>query len=253
MMRNLLVLVGLLLFSSNAFGETVRILTYNIHHAEGVDGVLDLERIARVIERSGAAVVCLQEVDRNLPRTKGKDFPAWFSERLKMGVVFEANYRFDGGEYGNATLVRGEVLAHENLALPGPVGAEPRGCLRARVRVDGKELTVWNTHLGLLLAEREEQTKAILDVLPEGPVLLAGDMNEVPEGPPIQRLLSRFVDTLPLAAKGEDAPVHTVRGRRIDYIFAAGGFRVVDARIMADEETRLASDHLPYWVEVALP
>jgi endonuclease/exonuclease/phosphatase (EEP) superfamily protein YafD len=43
----------------------LRVLTYNIHHGVGEDGVLDLERIARVIADSGADVIGLQEVDRH--------------------------------------------------------------------------------------------------------------------------------------------------------------------------------------------
>ena len=40
----------------------VGVLTYNIHSGVGGDGVYDLERIAGVVRRSGADVVCLQEV-----------------------------------------------------------------------------------------------------------------------------------------------------------------------------------------------
>ena len=42
---------------------TIRVLTYNIHHGEGMDGVIDLERIANVIRQTEADLVALQEVD----------------------------------------------------------------------------------------------------------------------------------------------------------------------------------------------
>lgn len=45
--------------------RVVDVMTFNIHHAQGTDGVLDLQRIADVIEASGADVVGLQEVDRH--------------------------------------------------------------------------------------------------------------------------------------------------------------------------------------------
>jgi endonuclease/exonuclease/phosphatase family metal-dependent hydrolase len=44
---------------------TVTVMSFNIHHGQGTDGVLDLERIARVIRASGADIVGLQEVDRH--------------------------------------------------------------------------------------------------------------------------------------------------------------------------------------------
>ena len=43
----------------------LRVMTYNIHHAEGLDGKVDLERIANVIRQSNADVIALQEVDKN--------------------------------------------------------------------------------------------------------------------------------------------------------------------------------------------
>ena len=47
----------------------LRVLCYNIHHAEGVDGKLDLPRIARIILSVKPDLVALQEVDQNTKRT----------------------------------------------------------------------------------------------------------------------------------------------------------------------------------------
>ena len=41
---------------------TLRILSYNIHHGEGMDGKLDLPRIASVITSVQPDIVALQEV-----------------------------------------------------------------------------------------------------------------------------------------------------------------------------------------------
>jgi endonuclease/exonuclease/phosphatase family metal-dependent hydrolase len=46
-----------------------RIMTYNIRHGEGLDGKIDLLRIAEVIKREGADIVALQEVDKGVERT----------------------------------------------------------------------------------------------------------------------------------------------------------------------------------------
>ena len=42
-----------------ASAPPLRVLTYNLHHGEGTDGVLDLERIARVIEDADVDLVAL--------------------------------------------------------------------------------------------------------------------------------------------------------------------------------------------------
>ena len=46
----------------------IRVLSYNIHHGAGVDGKLDLPRIAGVITAVKPDLVALQEVDRNTER-----------------------------------------------------------------------------------------------------------------------------------------------------------------------------------------
>src|SRR5262249_58041685 len=51
--------------------HTVRVLTYNIHHGEGMDGAFDLPRLARIIEGTGADLVALQEVDEGTQRASG--------------------------------------------------------------------------------------------------------------------------------------------------------------------------------------
>ncbi|MDN5727756.1 MAG: metal-dependent hydrolase, partial [Propionibacteriales bacterium] len=40
----------------------LRVMSYNMHHAAGTDGVLSLERIAGEITTAGAEVIGLQEV-----------------------------------------------------------------------------------------------------------------------------------------------------------------------------------------------
>jgi len=56
--------------------STFRAMTYNIHHGEGVDGRLDIERIAALIRDERADLVALQEVDRGVERTKRRDLPS---------------------------------------------------------------------------------------------------------------------------------------------------------------------------------
>ncbi len=229
--------------------EDLVVLTYNIHHAEGMDGRVDLDRIVSVIKASAPHVVCLQEVDRNLPRTGCLDFPALLAEKLDMQVFFEPNYQFDGGDYGNAILTRLPVSGHHNMALPNPVNAEPRGCLTVTVSWQGFPIDVMNTHLGLNGQERLAQAEAIVAALGKNPVILAGDMNENLTAPAMQRLTARLKDTL---VKGEDTPSGTVPAqaprRRIDYVLVRSEFETVSSAILYDDTTRVASDHLPYKV-----
>ena len=62
--------------------RTLTVLTFNIHHAEGTDGKVDVARIAKLIEDSDADVVGLQEVDRGVERTARRDL-------LKENTIIE--------------------------------------------------------------------------------------------------------------------------------------------------------------------
>ncbi len=65
------------------------VMSYNIRHGVGCDGVLDLERIAGVIESVSPDVVGLNEVDVRFHRRSGwADQLGWLSRRLKMASCF---------------------------------------------------------------------------------------------------------------------------------------------------------------------
>jgi len=243
-----------LLVGGNALGESrssrdpgaIRVMTYNIRHAEGLDGKVDLDRIAAVIRAARADIVCLQEVDRDLPRTQHQDFPRLLAEKLGMTAVFEPNYHFDGGDYGNATLTNLPVVSHENLKLPTPPDVEPRGCLRTTIRAGELTLDVLNAHLGLDEKEREEQTSAILKAVRDVPTILASDMNETAAGPGVGAILARLRDAAEgnAAEKGNTIPAKNPE-RRIDFIFVSKDIAVSSCDVLSTPVTATASDHLP--------
>lgn len=241
------ILGGALMGHADEGAKALRIVTYNIHHGEGGDHQVDLERIAGVLLALGPDVVCLQEVDRNLSRTDRRDFPAEFEQLLGMPGVFESNYDFDGGEYGNAIFTKLPVASHENHALPGPEGIEPRGCIEAVVEWNGAKVRVMNTHLGLSEREREGQTEAIAALLDERPTVVCGDFNETPGRPAMQTLEAklthcRLTDTL----EEKDLTFSAQRPSvRIDHVLANAGLKCLGIEVIRNEVTAIASDHLP--------
>ena len=233
---------------------SLTIMTYNIHHGRGLDGEVDLERLAQVIRAEDPDVVCLQEVDRGMDRTDGLDMPAFFAAALDMEVVYQTNLRIGEGEYGNATLSRYPITDHEDWSLPGPEEAEPRGCLKTTIDVNGVAVHVLNTHMGLDEEERKAQAGSILDRMPDGPVILAGDVNEETGAPAINAFLEVFQDTFTQHTGDVE---YTFRAddprRRIDYILATPHLDVLSSRVIASEEAQIASDHLPYVAAVSVP
>ena len=236
-----------------AFAITVKVLTYNIHHAEGTDGRIDLERIAGIIRAESPDVVCLQEVDQNMSRTKGLDIPALLAAKLGMNVAFGPNLEIQGGHYGNATLTPHEILKQENYSLPAPEGGEPRGCLRTTIAVENLSVEVFNTHFSVIDKERIAQASRVFDVLPRDSVVLAGDLNETDRADGLQLLLRRLEDSA--AEMGSETRTTIGEGekaRRIDYVLVSMDLRVVSAHVVDTETSRVASDHLPYVAVVDL-
>jgi len=176
--------------------RTLRVLTYNLHHGEGTDGVLDLERIARVIEGADVDLVALQEVDRGCERTGGVDQLAWLAERLEMDLSFAKFMDFQGGEYGLGILSRLEPLGAWAIELP-PGEREPRAAAAIRVPSPlGGELVFVSAHFDWLSDDtaRFAQANALIAALEGEPsVVLAGDLNDVPGSRTIGALDAAFL------------------------------------------------------------
>jgi len=252
MMVRTAVMLGVLI-GAFAHGEdlVVRVVSYNIHHGEGLDGEIDLERIARAIRDLAPQVVCLQEVDRGMVRTNGRDFPRELSGLLGMEAVFGANLEQNGGEYGNATLTDLPILDSENIRLPVLPGEEPRGCLRVTVEIDGRPLDILNTHFGLRVKERRKQANAIMELPLRHPAVLTGDLNEETDAPGVSTLLERFDPALPPGADGTYSAANPTR--KIDYILVTKELSAENGRVMRSDQTSVASDHLPIVADVRLP
>src|SRR5215212_8980432 len=75
----------------------IRVITYNIHHGEGLDKKFGLERIAKVLMAEKPDIVALQEVDQGTKRASRVDQPAEFERLTGMKVVFGRNITYDGG------------------------------------------------------------------------------------------------------------------------------------------------------------
>ncbi|TMR10565.1 metal-dependent hydrolase [Nonomuraea turkmeniaca] len=236
----------------------IRVATFNIHHAQGGDDKLDLQRVADVIRTGEADVVGLQEVDRHWSeRSEFADQASWLAERLHMHVVYGANLDLDPltagaprRQYGTAILSRYPILDWDNTLLPRYDGHEQRGLLRALVQVRGVRVQVFNTHLQHNNAgERLEQVRAIQPLVAarEEPVVLTGDLNARPDAPEIRALSETLTDAWPGAGTG-DGYTYPATGSnaRIDYVFTSADVRVQSAAVVQSD----ASDHLPLFVDL---
>jgi len=253
----LLTSIALVVAGGCAGPRTLCVMTYNIHHGEGTDGRLDLERIAAVINRHQPDILALQEVDRCTRRAGGVDQAAELGRLTGMHAAFGAAMPYQGGEYGEAILARWAPSETKTHALRHSTGREPRAALVARWSATETPdadappfaFAIIATHLDHL-PDATDRLMQVADIASlatdlDGPVLLMGDLNAEPDTAEIGRLRATWRD----CAAGEPQKTYPSRepNIRIDYVFArpAEHWRVV--RTEAIEEL-VASDHRPLLV-----
>ncbi|OYP35057.1 endonuclease/exonuclease/phosphatase family protein [Rhodopirellula sp. MGV] len=234
----------------------IRVLSYNIHHGEGVDGQLDLNRIASVIKNARPDLVALQEVDQNTRRTEVVDQANELALMTEMHSVFGSNIDLQGGHYGNAILSRFPIRQHHNKLLPNVERGEQRGVLIAVVGIPADSIDlnvrVFATHFDHRQNDYERRLSAefinhLVDDQPV-PTILMGDFNDVIGSESISRLLKVWKPTV-------DAPLPTIPvgnpKRQIDFIFGypSPRWRVIKTRVL---EESLASDHRAILCELEL-
>jgi endonuclease/exonuclease/phosphatase family metal-dependent hydrolase len=160
----------------------VEVVSWNIQKGIGTDLRRDLARTARVLGAIGADLVGLQEV----LRTGEVDQAETLAGALGMALAWGPARAVKDGTYGNALLVRGDVL--ETRLHDLSVGRrEPRACLEALASTRGLTTRVFVCHFGLGIGERAIQAERLTEILRAAPRdvprVVLGDFNELRAGP----------------------------------------------------------------------
>ena len=245
----------------SAAPATLRVMTYNIHGCVGIDSKLSPARIARVIARHRADVIALQEVDVGRTRSGWVDQARVIADLLLMKFHFYPAFEIEDEKYGLAVLSHFPMRLVKSGALPGlkeRPELEPRGAQWIALDVGGREIQIVNTHLGLRFRERRQQVGAILgedwlgQLGEDVPLIICGDLNALPASFVHKEICTRFQDVQ--AAVAEHRPLRTLYGRyplgRIDHIFISSHFEAQQVEVPRSTLTRVASDHLPVWVDL---
>lgn len=260
-MKNVITLLALFIlsFSSLAAQDVrLRVVTYNIHHAQGTDKRVDIKRISDLLDSCKVNLAALQEVDRGVERTGKIDILKLISAQTGMNMAFGKNIDFQGGDYGNAILSGFRIDTLKNLHYKMMREGEQRGLLQAMVAVNGEKIVFMTTHTGDKNTEPEklENADEIINALKNYnglPVILCGDFNDRPEGKMHEKLKEYFTDLWEVLGKGPGYSFPSGNpDRRIDYIYiskeALKKLRPVSIQVLHSE----ASDHLPLMAEFEL-
>lgn len=247
----------------------LRVMTYNIQHGAGSDGVYNLDRTTAAIRAQHPDVVALQEVDATWDaRSNYVDEPQVLARALHMYVFLAPIYDTPPSSMGAADKRYGVVILSKypilesqdhqitrlSTQVPNAVPVPAPGFAEIAIKVHGVELHVYNTHLDYradpsVRVTQVFETRQYIDNDP-APKILMGDLNATPASPELAPLLADLSDVWTVLGQPHPAsyPASTPTDA-IDFVLVSKGFGVKDASII----DTLASDHRPEVADLTLP
>ena len=244
MKKNLLFIFAALFTFSAQAQNTLKLMSYNIKNANGMDNVCNFQRIANVINNASPDVVAIQEVDSMTNRSGQKYVLGEIADRTQMHGYFAPAIDYDGGKYGIGLLTKQVPLRLQTLPLPGREEA------RTLILAEFTDYIYCCTHMSLTEEDRMKSLELVKAFTSSStkPLFLAGDMNAEPESGFIKKLQKDF--QILSNPKQHTFPAPDPK-ETIDYIATlkqnAKGFAVISAKVINEP---MASDHRPILVEL---
>lgn len=232
----------------------MRLLSYNIHKGiGGVDRRYRLQRIIDVIAAEEPDLICLQEVDKHVRRSRHDDQGKLLAERFEaVAHLHQVNVHLKEGGYGNLLLSPWPLISKHQISLKH-TWRKSRGAQLAVIDGPDGPFQLVHWHLGLGEKERHWQVAHLLEhhLFREAghlPTLIIGDFNDwrntLARGPfnkhgfrQITEPIFRFRSFPAFAAVGS-----------LDKAFHRG-MKVQKAHIVRSKAARRASDHLPLVID----
>jgi endonuclease/exonuclease/phosphatase family metal-dependent hydrolase len=251
----LLQAIGAISAQESGVRKSLRILSYNIHHGEGVDGRVDLLRQAEVIKACSPDLVALQEVDDRTERTDHVDQTARLAEFTGLHGRFVHQLDFEGGRYGQAILSKHPVSDVTVHWLPGSPDRERRVAGSVVVQLDDQEIIFVTTHLhhnneAFRRQQASQLNQIFASSLNSAKILavVAGDLNATPKSVPLGLLTEKWQSVTEGSMDMPTFPAETPE-RQLDYILLhpAGRAKVNSVKVI---DAPVASDHRPLLAEI---
>ena len=223
----------------------LRLLSYNVRSLRD-----DSDAVAQVIRACSADVVAVQEAPR---------FLRWRSKRAalarKSGLVVVSAHR--PGGLALLVSLRVKVVDTSFVLLPKTPKLHQRAVCVALLEVDGVQWAIASVHLSLSDDERWQHLQPLWDAVRrwDAPLVVAGDINEKPDGRVWKALAAELQDAFVVAPDGPGDTYSAKKQpyKRIDGVFADRGVTVVGCHAvhgggvegLSVETVTAASDHTP--------
>ncbi len=233
----------------------MRLVSYNIHKGiGGRDRRYRLARIIEVVEEQNPDLICLQEVDRHVRRSRFDDQPKLLREYFHAAAdLYQLNVSRSKGGYGNLVLSRWAMSTHHHVSLRYAT-KKPRGAQLAVIKTPEGPLHLVHVHLGLAERERHWQVAHLLRhrLFLESaalPTLVTGDFNDwrnTLSGGDLGKHDFAHITAPP--SRFRSFPAYWPVGS-LDKAFYKGPVVVRHARLAHGAVARAASDHLPLVID----
>ena len=241
----------------------IKIVSFNMRWRGGDDLSALIKLLKEDKEIGGAAVIGLQEVDRDKKRTANTNTARKMAEELGVHYAWAAPPPAEGKERdeeetGVAILSPFPLTDVTRIVLPNPgPGGRRRVALGATVQIGDKRLRAYSVHAETRTTneKRIEQLKAVLDDLQSNHAkvkyaVVLGDFNTV-TGKDRNATSRLFSDKEFLTPFSIDEPTWRtfIIKLKLDWLWLRGGFEVKEYGI--DRKIEM-SDHWPLWAVVSL-
>src|SRR5262249_8125549 len=226
----------------------MRIVTYNIHKARGIDGRTSIKRIAKVLAELDADIIALQEIFALCDSQQGQ--VEALANELNLRSAFGCTRHHKGRPYGNAILSRWPILGSRDMDISWS-RRERRGCIRADLKTPRGTLHVFNIHMGTSYFERRHQVRRLLSARHlhddlSGQRVLVGDFNEWIKGLTTRMLSDKFESlNLELHVRKRRSYPGFLPLMHLDHIYFERPLHVEKAELVRNRVSKIASDHLP--------
>jgi endonuclease/exonuclease/phosphatase family metal-dependent hydrolase len=247
---------------------SVKVVSWNIERG------LQLRDVTEILQRQGASLILLQEVDLNSRRTERRNIAEELAQSLRMPYLFAAEFEELGqgsrdvpAYHGQAILTSLAVSSPRIIRFKHQTGfwrprfylpnwsvfqrrTGGRLALVTEVDVGGRPLAVYNAHLEsrgseqLRMMQIEEILADTRRYPVDVPILIAGDFNTRKAPTPV---VTALLEAGFRIAVGQQ--VTTTRGAALDWIFVRGPLTFEAGAIHGDIK---ASDHFPLTVVIHL-
>lgn len=230
----------------------LRVASYNIRKAVGLDWRRNSYRITKVLDEIDADIILLQEADKRLGARQGVFDTQELQDNLGYQFASVATNDVSHGWHGNAIIFKNTFteIESERIALSQK---EPRGAVSVSLQhKNGLLVECVGVHLALTQATRLKQISEIrshLDSRPrQSPQIIAGDFNNW-----------RRTKNVELAFGSEYRVIspgpsfHTARPRlSLDYIVTSNDVEVKNSSVHHTDLSRKASDHFPIYADLII-